>query len=161
MAQQNQEPDAMAKERKRARPVGQRAKRAILTPEETLARMESFPKRKERLIAASERTKYVVNDRLVEEANDLLERITVNPQIFGGKPIIRGHRLAVEHVLAQLAAGDSAETLLACYPWLEIDDIRACLLFATKVVGQEYWEPRFVTSPTGSNPHTPDANPAG
>ena len=35
----------------------------------------------------------------------LLERITVNPQIFGGKPIIRGRRLAVEHVLGMLAAG--------------------------------------------------------
>ena len=42
----------------------------------------------------------------------LLERITVNPRIFGGKPIIRGRRLAVEHVLAMLAAGDSFETLL-------------------------------------------------
>jgi hypothetical protein len=40
----------------------------------------------------------------------LLDRITVNPKIFGGKPIIRGHRLAVEHVLGMLAAGDSVET---------------------------------------------------
>ncbi len=42
----------------------------------------------------------------------LLERITINPKIFGGKPIIRGHRLAVEHVLAMLAAGDSPQTIL-------------------------------------------------
>ena len=42
----------------------------------------------------------------------LLERITVNPQIFGGKPIVRGRRLAVEHVLGMLAAGDSIETIL-------------------------------------------------
>ena len=41
----------------------------------------------------------------------LLERITVNPQIFGGKPIIRGRRLAVEHILGMLAAGDSPEIL--------------------------------------------------
>ncbi len=60
----------------------------------------------------------------------LLDRITVNPRIFGGKPIIRGHRLAVEHVLAMLAAGDSFETLLEGYPWLEPDDIRACLVYA-------------------------------
>ncbi len=33
---------------------------------------------------------------------DLLKRITVNPEIFGGKPIIRGHRLAVEHVLGDM-----------------------------------------------------------
>jgi uncharacterized protein (DUF433 family) len=61
--------------------------------------------------------------------NELLARITFNPQIFGGKPIVRGRRLAVEHVLGMLAAGDTAETLLAAYPWLEPDDIRACLLY--------------------------------
>lgn len=42
----------------------------------------------------------------------LLERIAVNPKIFGGKPIIRGRRLAVEHVLGMLAAGDTIETVL-------------------------------------------------
>ncbi len=59
----------------------------------------------------------------------LLERITVNPKIFGGKPIIRGRRLAVEHILSMLAAGDSTETLLSGYPWLEKEDIEACLLY--------------------------------
>ena len=72
---------------------------------------------------------------------DLLTRITFNPQVFGGKPIVRGRRLAVEHVLGMLAAGDTAETLLAAYPWLEPDDIRACLLYARKVVAQERIEP--------------------
>ncbi len=60
--------------------------------------------------------------------SDLLARITFHPQIYGGKPIIRGRRLAVEHVLGMLAAGDTTETLLTAYPWLEPDDIRACLL---------------------------------
>ena len=68
---------------------------------------------------------------------DLLKRITVNPRIFGGKVIIRGRRLAVEHVLGMLAAGDTTDTLLAAYPWLEPDDIRACLLYPRKVVGEE------------------------
>ena len=72
---------------------------------------------------------------------DLLTRITFNPQIFGGKPLVRGRRLAVEHVLGMLAAGDTTETLLAAYPWLEPDDIRACLLYAHKVVAQERIEP--------------------
>jgi uncharacterized protein (DUF433 family) len=67
----------------------------------------------------------------------LLERITYNPQIFGGKPIIRGHRLAVEHVLGMLAAGDTTETMLAGYPWLEREDVLACLAYATRVVGHE------------------------
>lgn len=73
--------------------------------------------------------------------NELLSRITVNPRIFGGKPIVRGRRLAVEHVLGMLAAGDTTETLLESYPWLEPDDIRACLLYARKVVGEERIEP--------------------
>ena len=59
----------------------------------------------------------------------LLKRITSNPSIFNGKPIVRGRRLAVEHVLGMLAAGDTPETLLAGYPWLEPDDIKACLLY--------------------------------
>jgi uncharacterized protein (DUF433 family) len=65
----------------------------------------------------------------------LLQRITVNPQIFGGKPIIRGHRLAVEHVLGMLAAGDIQQTLLQSYPWLEPEDIKACLLHERTVSG--------------------------
>lgn len=67
----------------------------------------------------------------------LLARITITPSIFGGKPIIRGRRLAVEHVLAMLAAGDTPETILAGYPWLEPADIQACLLYARKLVGHE------------------------
>ena len=60
----------------------------------------------------------------------LLKRITVDPTVFGGKPIIRGHRLAVEHVLGMLAAGDSVETILSGYPWMERDDILACVAYA-------------------------------
>lgn len=71
----------------------------------------------------------------------LLDRITVNPAIFGGKPIIRGRRLAVEHVLGMLAAGDSTEDILAAYPWLEPDDIRACLAYAHRLVSHERIEP--------------------
>ena len=73
----------------------------------------------------------------------LLERITVNPEIFGGKPIIRGRRLAVEHVLGMLAAGDSIDTLLEGYPWLERDDVLACLVYARRMVGHERVEPMF------------------
>jgi uncharacterized protein (DUF433 family) len=77
----------------------------------------------------------------------LLERITVNPKIFAGKPLVRGRRLAVEHVLGMLAEGDSPETLLKGYPWLEADDIRACLLYARRVVGRERVEPAIVADP--------------
>ena len=73
--------------------------------------------------------------------HELLKRITVNPKIFGGKPIIRGRRMAVEHVLGMLAAGDSTEDLLLAYPWLEREDVLACLVFARRLVGRERVEP--------------------
>lgn len=63
----------------------------------------------------------------------LLDRITFIPGILGGKPVIRGRRLAVEHVLEMLAAGDDAETILSGYPWLEPEDIRACIVFGEKI----------------------------
>lgn len=66
---------------------------------------------------------------------ELLKRITVDPRIFGGKPVIRGRRLAVEHILGMLAAGDSVDTVLAGYPWLEAEDIRACLVLAHRLLG--------------------------
>lgn len=75
----------------------------------------------------------------------LLERITVNLAIFGGKPIVRGRRLAVEHVLGMLAAGDSPETILEGYPWLEREDIQACLVYARRLVGHERVEPLVTT----------------
>lgn len=66
------------------------------------------------------------------EDSELLSRITVNPRIFGGKPIIRGHRLAVEHVLGMLTAGSSQEEILAGYDWLEPDDMLACMVYARR-----------------------------
>ncbi|MCL4831117.1 MAG: DUF433 domain-containing protein [Caldilineaceae bacterium] len=71
------------------------------------------------------------------QEQNLLERITVDPAIFGGKPIIRGRRLAVEHILGMLAAGDTADVLLAGYPWLEAQDIQACLVYAHRLVQHE------------------------
>jgi uncharacterized protein (DUF433 family) len=77
--------------------------------------------------------------------NKLLERITVNPEIFGGKPIIRGRRLAVEHVLGMLAAGDTPDIILQGYDWLELEDIQACLVYARRLVGHERVEPMIVS----------------
>ncbi len=81
-----------------------------------------------------------------QDEDGLLLRITVNPRIFGGKPIIRGRRLAVEHVLGMLAAGDTPETILAGYAWLEQDDIRACLSYAHRLVAHERVEPPLIDS---------------
>lgn len=72
---------------------------------------------------------------------ELLARIGVRPDMFGGKPVVRGRRLAVEHVLGMLAAGDSVETILDGYPWLEREDVLACLVYARRLVGHERIEP--------------------
>jgi len=69
--------------------------------------------------------------------DEVLKRITVDPAIFGGKPIIRGLRIAVEHVLGMLAAGDAPEKLLAEYPFLEPADIQACMAYAHRSLAGE------------------------
>ena len=79
---------------------------------------------------------------------ELLQRITVDPSIFGGKPVVRGRRIAVEHILDMLAAGDSAETIVSGYPFLELADIQACLVYARKIVGHERIE-SFIVDPAG------------
>ena len=75
--------------------------------------------------------------------DELMERITADPMIFGGKPIIRGMRIAVEHVLGMLAAGDSPERLLQEYPFLEPTDIQACLAYAHRSLSGEQVQERI------------------
>ncbi len=72
---------------------------------------------------------------------DLLKRITFNPAVFGGKPIIRGMRIAVEHILGMLAAGSTVEDLIEGYPFLEKEDIQACLVYAHRIIAHERVEP--------------------
>lgn len=84
---------------------------------------------------------------IIMDEKKLIERISVNPNIFGGKPIIRGRRLAVEHVLGMLAAGDTVETILEGYPWLEKEDIQACLVYARRIVGHERIETFIMAEP--------------
>ncbi|ACB00770.1 MULTISPECIES: DUF433 domain-containing protein [Cyanophyceae] len=59
-----------------------------------------------------------------------LERITLNPQVMGGKPCIRGLRVTVGTVIGLMAAGYSIEAILEAYPYLEREDILAALAFA-------------------------------
>lgn len=70
----------------------------------------------------------------------LLRRITANPEIFGGKPIIRGMRISVELILSLLAQGAPNEEILGDYPDLEMDDIRACLTYARAVIANDSLE---------------------
>lgn len=66
------------------------------------------------------------------EDRELLERVTVSPEVMVGKPVIRGTRLTVEHVLNLLAHGMSPEEILDEYEGLAREDVQACLLFASK-----------------------------
>ena len=66
-------------------------------------------------------------------ANDLLQRITLNPDICHGKPTIRNKRYPVELILDLLSAGMTHREILDDYPALEDDDIRACLVYATRL----------------------------
>jgi len=62
----------------------------------------------------------------------LLERITLNPKIMTGKPVIKGTRLTVEYILGLLAAGATPAEILEEYDGLTPEDFQACFLFATK-----------------------------
>jgi len=68
---------------------------------------------------------------------ELLERIVVDPKVMVGKPVIKGTRIPVEHVLTLLAQGLTVEEILKDYPHLARDDIAAVLLYAAKVTGRE------------------------
>ncbi|HMN89990.1 MAG TPA: DUF433 domain-containing protein [Saprospiraceae bacterium] len=64
---------------------------------------------------------------------NMLERITLNPEICQGKPVIRNMRFSVAQLLELLAAGMTYEEILNDYPYLEVEDIYACLLFAARM----------------------------
>lgn len=67
-----------------------------------------------------------------EPSQDPLSRITVNPAVCGGRPCIRDLRVRVSDVLEMLAGGSSADEILKDYPYLEREDLAACLSFAAK-----------------------------
>lgn len=75
---------------------------------------------------------------------ELLERITLNPRVMAGKPVIRGTRLTVEYVLNLLAHGATSEEILSEYEGLAPEDIRACFLFAGKSLGETDFMPLTV-----------------
>jgi uncharacterized protein (DUF433 family) len=68
----------------------------------------------------------------LENEETLLKRITSNPGIFNGKPIIRSMRFKVADVLGYLAAGMTQEEILNDFPYLEAQDIQAALVYASR-----------------------------
>ena len=69
----------------------------------------------------------------------MYERIVSDPDICGGKPTVRGTRITVETVLAHLSAGDTQDDIIAAYPELRDEDVRACLKYARSVISREVW----------------------
>jgi uncharacterized protein (DUF433 family) len=68
---------------------------------------------------------------------DWKQHITLDPAILRGKPTVRGLRISVEQIVRSLAAGLPESELLADYPELESDDLRACLAYAADVLSSE------------------------
>lgn len=62
----------------------------------------------------------------------LLERIVLEPKVMTGKPVIKGTRLTVEYILNLLAHGATAADIVKEYEGIALEDVQACLLFATR-----------------------------
>ena len=73
-------------------------------------------------------------DRDSAEGIALNDRIIIDPKILTGKPVVRGTRISVEFVVDLLAAGWSHAQILASYPHLSEEDIRACLAYASELL---------------------------
>lgn len=76
----------------------------------------------------------------------MLERITTNPKVMVGKPVIRGTRLTVEYILNLLAHGATVEEILQEYKGLMREDIQACILFATRALENTTFMPLIMES---------------
>jgi len=74
------------------------------------------------------------------KTNELLQRITANLKIFGGKPIVRSMRISVEMILGLLAQNVTIEDILEDYPGLEREDVLACIAYAHAVLGNDLWK---------------------
>ena len=70
--------------------------------------------------------------------DELLSRITINPNVCFGKPCIRGHRIWVSLILDFLASGMTAEEILQEYPHLSRDDILACIAYGAEMARERY-----------------------
>lgn len=73
--------------------------------------------------------------------SQILSRIAVDPAVMVGKPVIRGTRLTVEHILNLLAHSSTIEEVIAEYPGLMTTDVQACILFASKALEDNAFVP--------------------
>ena len=71
---------------------------------------------------------------------DLLDRVTLNPQVCGGRPCIRGTRIEIAIILDALAEGLSPEQILDHYPSLRIEDVRAAVAYGAELAREGVWK---------------------
>jgi uncharacterized protein (DUF433 family) len=81
-----------------------------------------------------------------------IDRITIDPDICNGKPVVRGLRITVETILDDLSAGETPEEILRQHPMLEPEDIQACLAFASRLMSHKYSIRETGVRPCGSDP---------
>ncbi|MCP3928074.1 MAG: DUF433 domain-containing protein [Bacteroidetes bacterium] len=75
------------------------------------------------------------------ENKELLSRITLNPKVCNGKPTIRNMRFTVKNMLELLASGMTTDEILDDYPYIEKEDIQACLIYAAHIADAEFLLP--------------------
>jgi uncharacterized protein (DUF433 family) len=78
---------------------------------------------------------------MADRQQNFIDRITTNPRVMVGKPVVKGTRIPVEKVVAHLANNPDMADLLAAYPELTIDDVKACLAYAHRAVEEKRTAP--------------------
>jgi uncharacterized protein (DUF433 family) len=74
---------------------------------------------------------------MLEDTQTYKDRITTNPQVMLGKPVVKGTRIPVERVVAHLAHNPDLDDLFAAYPELTVEDVKACLAYAHRAVEEK------------------------
>ncbi len=77
---------------------------------------------------------------------ELRNRIELNPAILAGKPIIKGTRLSVQFIVGLLAYGETPQSIIDEYDYIDEKDIRACLLFANDMLESNFFTPLALTA---------------
>ena len=92
----------------------------------------------------------VVTKPMTKEATTYQDRIIRDPDILAGKPVVKGTRIPVELVLAHLAENPDLADLFAAYPRLTLEDVKACLEYAERLVKREKALAAAGTRPRGT-----------
>ena len=110
---------------------------SILLVDGSASEGTGMPRPKARRNGAAKRPARAKSKRRPPSGDRLRERIASDPAVCSGKPCVRGTRIPVHIVLDLLAADESVENILAAYPNIARDDVRACILHAAELAEEE------------------------